>query len=187
MKKIFLSLILLSFIGCGKTTYEDVEKKVNSLSTTKNKVEYIKNLKGKTSEEDLKKIQALYDKLVLMQEEEENIIRIKSTLPKRDGFNNGVAFSVINFIKENFNNSDDIEFIKGGNTLKLTNGLFFQDVRIKYNNTVETMYFLIQDNSYDSSSIVGVLKNSDEFYNDYLKKNGIEIATDEVYNYYFNK
>ena len=187
MKKIFLSLFLLSIIGCGKINYTDIEKKVNSLSKTKQKMEYITSLNGKINKDDLEKVQTLYNELAVLQEVEDTKIRVASMLPKRDGFKKGVTFSVINFFKENFEDYNAIEFLSGGNTLRLTNGLFFQDVRFKYYGTTSTMYFLIEDNSYDSSAVVKVFKNSNEFYDDYLKKNNIEIANDEVYDYYFKK
>lgn len=129
----------------------------------------------------------IYKKL----EKEEQNKKVKAMLPPRDGFNNGVAFSVKNFLKENMVNLN-IEYISGGNTLRLTNGLFYQNVKFKISShsgqsAIYSSYFLIKDNEYTSDSIVSFLETSDDFYRGYLKKNKIKTAEDEVFDYYFKK
>ncbi len=188
MKKLSIILLTTFLLGaCGNKTFEDVKEEASKKWTTNGEIEVFEEaLKNKSLEgEELKKAEVYLAELV--EARAKNIKRgeINKILPPRDGFNSGVAFSVIDYLKENTVNYENIKFIQGGNTLRLSNGLFFQDVRMSFLGNEETMYFLIKDNGYDSSSISGVLKDSTEFYDNYLKAYGIEILADEVYDYYF--
>lgn len=192
MKKIFIvTALLVLLVGCGEKSFKEIQDGVSSKTLVKAKVEYMDKVIAdkKYNKDDGDKIQNLYDSLVVELKKEEEKRKIEAMLPPRDGFNGGVAMSVEAYLKENIS-SDSLEIINGGNTLRLTNGLFFQNVNFKvqnnYGNLVEySMYFLISDNGYTSDSVVGVLESSNDFFDNYLKKNKIETAEDEVYNYYF--
>lgn len=191
MKKILVGLIVLSLTGCGSKSFDDIEKETNKQNSIDSKVAYlseiINNKEFKEVEEE--KVMSLYKNAVAEKKVVDERREIESILPPRDGWNGGVANSVISYLKESFPNRE-IKFLNGGNTLRLTNGLFYQDVRFELENNFGymeeyTMYFLINGKSYDSSSVAGVLESSDEFYDVYLKGNNLETATDEVYKYYF--
>lgn len=192
MKKIFIvAALMVMLVGCGENTFEEIQNEISSKSLTEDKMKIIEDLNESKDffPDDHDKIQKLYDDLNVKLEEEKERRRIGAMLPDRDGFKGGVAYSVIEYLKENMKNLD-VEYINGGNTLRLSNGLFFQNVSFKVTNVLGqsakyNSYFLIKDNGYASNSVVGFLETSKDFYDGYLKKNKIETAEDKVYNYYF--
>ncbi|MGB6128839.1 MAG: hypothetical protein WBG30_08825 [Psychrilyobacter sp.] len=192
MKKIFSTIVLMSLlVGCGEKTFEEIQSGVNSKTLINDKIEYMDEIRDdkKYNSEDKEQLQNLYNNLVIKLKKEEEKRKIEAMLPDRDGFKGGVAYSVIEFLKENMVNLD-IEYVNGGNTLRLSNGLFFQNVSFKVTNVLGqsikyNSYFLIKDNGYTSDSVVGILETSSDFFDNYLKKNKIETVEDEIYNYYF--
>lgn len=221
-KMFILIFLMVLMVGCGEKSFKKIQTEMNSKTLIKDKIEYLGKIQteGRYKKEDSDKLQYMAENLMaeLKKEEIENKKieeekrrieeqkrkieeekreieienkKIEALLPPRDGFSSGIAFSVINYLKENMKNLD-VEYINGGNTLRLSNGLFFQNARFKVTNILGqsaeyNSYFLIKDNGYTSNSISGFLETSNDFFDNYLKKNKIKISEDEVYNYYFGE
>jgi len=186
-------IIIGTLAGESNKTFDEITKEMDSKYSIDSKVEYMEKIKvdKNYNDGDLVKIENLYSQLLEEKIKVDKRIEIASMLPPRDNSNNEVAYSVIEYIKEKSTNLT-VTLINGGNTLRLTNGLFFQDVRFKLTNalgqsTKYNSYFLINGNGYTSDSVVRFFETSNDFYDDYVKKNNIETAEDEVWNYYFNK